>query len=215
MSGIQTETVYDAGGGLNVGWIDNGDWMDYSVTVASSGSYTMNFRIATPNNGAQLQVKNSGGSVLATVSLPNTGAYQSWQTTSATVTFIAGTQTIRLQSSAQPFWNINWLEIAQSGSAAVTAASTRTLTEQQLSAALSLFPNPVQDHFTLRVDNGYEGKVEVDIISLGGAVVKQFSFAKQKGVAQKFLPVGELAKGNYVVRVKMKEWNQTTQLSRQ
>jgi hypothetical protein len=111
MNGVQTETVYDAGGGRNVGWIDQGDWMEYTITVPASGSYKISFRIATPNDGAQFQVKNADGAVLAAVNVPNTGAYQTWQTTSTTLTLSAGTQTIRLQSSAQPGWNINWLEL--------------------------------------------------------------------------------------------------------
>jgi hypothetical protein len=111
MSGVQTETVYDAGGGRNVGWIDLGDWMEYTITVPAAGTYKANFRIATPNDGAQFQVKNADGAVLATVNVPNTGAYQTWQTTSVTLTLPAGTQTIRLQSSAQPGWNINWFEL--------------------------------------------------------------------------------------------------------
>src|SRR5215217_4301948 len=49
MSGVLTEFTQDAGGGLNVGWIELGDWMDYSVTVSSAGTYTINLRIATPN----------------------------------------------------------------------------------------------------------------------------------------------------------------------
>jgi pimeloyl-ACP methyl ester carboxylesterase len=34
-NGIQTENTADAGGGQNVGYIDNGDWMEYSVNVPS------------------------------------------------------------------------------------------------------------------------------------------------------------------------------------
>ena len=47
MSGIQTEATADIGGGLDVGWQDNNDWMDYSVNVSSSGIYTANFRVAS------------------------------------------------------------------------------------------------------------------------------------------------------------------------
>ncbi|MBD0258331.1 MAG: family 16 glycosylhydrolase, partial [Cytophagales bacterium] len=40
MSGVQTETTTDAGGGQNVGWIDTGDWMAYSnVNFPTSGAY--------------------------------------------------------------------------------------------------------------------------------------------------------------------------------
>lgn len=111
MTGIQTEVVYDAGGGKNVGWIDKGDWMEYSFYVPEAATYTMNIRVATPNNGAHVQVKNSSGSVLATVNIPNTSAYQTWQTVSTNVHLLQGKQTIRLQSSGQPVWNMNWLEI--------------------------------------------------------------------------------------------------------
>jgi hypothetical protein len=111
MSGVQAETVYDAGGGRNVGWIDLGDWMEYTITVPAAGTYKANFRIATPNDGAQFQVKNTAGTVLATVNVPNTGTYQTWQTTSTTLTLPAGVQTIRLQSTTQSGWNINWFEL--------------------------------------------------------------------------------------------------------
>ena len=36
MSGIQTQATGDGGTGLNVGYIDQGDWMDYSVNVATT-----------------------------------------------------------------------------------------------------------------------------------------------------------------------------------
>jgi len=49
--------------------------------------------------------------VLATVNIPNTSAYQTWQTVSTNVHLLQGKQTIRLQSSGQPVWNMNWLEI--------------------------------------------------------------------------------------------------------
>jgi len=214
MSGIQTETTYDAGGGRNVGWIDNGDWMEYSINPSTSGSYSVKLRVATPNNGAQLQIKNSNGTVLSTVNLPNTGAYQTWQTTTTTLNLSAGAQTIRIQSSAQPFWNINWLELtAQTGNAAITSASARTITEQQQHASsLSLFPNPVKDRFTLMVDNDYAGNVNIQVIGMNGAVQKKFSFTKEKGVQQKTLSIGNLPKGQYVLTVQMEGWKETKAL---
>src|SRR5215203_4614753 len=115
MSGVQTEITKDTSGGLNVGWIEQGDWMDYSINPSSSGTYTINLRIDNPNTGAQLQIKKSDGTVLSTVNLPNTWGWQEWQTTATTVTLAAGVQTIRIQSSAAPGWNINWLEFVQTG----------------------------------------------------------------------------------------------------
>src|SRR5829696_8411157 len=215
MSGIQTEFTQDAGGGLNVGWIEQGDWMDYSVTVPSSGTYTINLRVATPNPGAQLQIKRSDGLVLSTANLPNTWGWQSWQTISTTITLSAGTQTIRVQSSSSQGYNINWLEIV-GGSGAITLRSAAPqLSELPIASSLSLYPNPVRDVVSLSMDNSGEGRVQVELISLSGAVVKQFSFNKQRGVAQKSLSLIGLAKGTYLMKVSLPGWTKSTQLIKQ
>ena len=57
MSGVQTENTLDVGGGLNVGWQDNYDWMDYPVNVSTAGTYTVNFRVSSFFSGAQFQLK--------------------------------------------------------------------------------------------------------------------------------------------------------------
>lgn len=108
MSGIQTQTTTDTGGGLNVGWIDANDWMDYNVNVASAGSYTVNFRVASTSSGKTLQLRR-GSTTLATVSIPNTGGWQSWTTVSATVSLTAGAQTLRLTTTTGGF-NVNWVQ---------------------------------------------------------------------------------------------------------
>ena len=67
MSGIGTENTADAGGGLNVGWQDNNDWMDYVVNASAAGTYTVNFRVASLFTGATFQLRKSDGTVLTTV----------------------------------------------------------------------------------------------------------------------------------------------------
>jgi endoglucanase len=108
MSGIQTETCSE--GGLNVGYIESGDWMDYLVNPSSAGSYTISLRVASTGTTGACQVK-SGSTVLATVSIPNTGGWQNWTTITTTVNLTAGSQTIRLQATGTG-WNINWWSAA-------------------------------------------------------------------------------------------------------
>ncbi|WP_206424246.1 carbohydrate-binding protein [Cohnella candidum] len=107
MNGIQTETTSDSDGGLNVGWIDAGDWMDYSVNVQTAGSYTVEYRVASPNATGQIQLR-SGANTLATTTVPNTGGWQTWQTVTATVNLSAGQQTLRIYAGGGGF-NINWI----------------------------------------------------------------------------------------------------------
>lgn len=114
MNGIQTETTSDTGGGLNVGWIHVGDWLDYSVNVQTAGTYTVEYRVASNAATGQLQLQ-SGGTTLAATSVPNTGGWQNWQTVTASVTLNAGPQTLRVYASGYDF-NINWINFVQGGS---------------------------------------------------------------------------------------------------
>jgi hypothetical protein len=111
MSGVQTENTQDAGGGLNVSGIDQKDWVEYSFAVPAAGRYAVNLRIATPNKDAQLQIKKAEGTILSTLNIPTTGGWQTWQTITATVPLEKGLQSLRVQASATPAWNMNWLQL--------------------------------------------------------------------------------------------------------
>ncbi|WP_160398113.1 galactose-binding domain-containing protein [Paenibacillus sp. MMS18-CY102] len=122
MNGIQTEVCSE--GGMNVAYTDIGDWMDYTVNVQNAGTYTVDFRVASPYADTQLQLRN-GGTTLATVTVPNTGGWQTWQTVSATVNLSAGTQTLRIYAATNG-WNLNWFSLTSSGAAQPVAAPTFT-----------------------------------------------------------------------------------------
>ncbi|MDP4091160.1 MAG: carbohydrate-binding protein, partial [Bacillota bacterium] len=112
MMGIQTQGCSE--GTLNVGWVDAGDWLDYNVTVQKAGTYTVQYRISSPNTNGQIQLKN-GTDILAATDVPNTGGWQNWQTITATVSLTAGSQTLRVYASGKDF-NLNWLDFEFAGS---------------------------------------------------------------------------------------------------
>src|SRR5215510_13499198 len=79
-------------GGYDVGWASAGEWLNYTVSVASAGTYTVNLRVASPS-GASMHVGfNSASSVWTVVPVPYTGGWQNWTTVSFTATLGAGTQ---------------------------------------------------------------------------------------------------------------------------
>jgi hypothetical protein len=214
MSGVQTENTSDAGGGKDVGWIDNGDWMDYSIAAPSAGVYTVNFRVSTVYSGAQFQVKNSAGTVLATVNVPVTGGFQNWQTTSATINLPAGTQTIRIQSSSAVGWNINWFELV-STSAALTKLNNSTSVTDTSAVALDVSPNPTTDKFVLQVNNSLSGALTIQIMNAAGILQKQFGFSKTSGSSQFYISIGDLPAATYIIKVSMTGWSDSAQIIKQ
>lgn len=115
MSGVQLESTSDAGGGQNVGYIDAGDWMSYSVDVKTAGTYKISYRVASAVGGGLIQLEQAGGgSVFGTLAVPNTGGWQNWQTISHTVTLAAGKQSIGLLAKSGGF-NLNWIQIESAG----------------------------------------------------------------------------------------------------
>jgi hypothetical protein len=99
MYGIATENCSDMGGTLNVGWIETGDWMAYSINIPAAGVYNMNFRVASPNNGAIINIEKDAGSTnLGSANVPNSGGWQNWNTVSAVVNLPAGQYDIALKA---------------------------------------------------------------------------------------------------------------------
>lgn len=145
MAGIQTEATTDAGGGLNVGWIETNDWMAYnSIAIPTSGNYTIDYRVASPNTGGQISIDiNAGAVVLGTVAVPNTGGWQNWQTVSHTVNLNAGTYNFGIFAAAGG-WNINWWRI-RSGGTGARISSEQVEKQQQI----YVFPNPASKMLTI------------------------------------------------------------------
>ena len=109
---VDVEPTADAGGGYDVGWIDPGEWLEYTVNVPDpSAIYSIQARVASTAAG-QMRVRLDG-TVLGVVSIPNTGGWQNWQTVTLTNVPIAGGSgagALRLEMLTGGF-NLNWIEL--------------------------------------------------------------------------------------------------------
>ena len=106
MNGIQTENTSDIGGGLNVGWIDNNDWLRYFVSFAETGKYQVNYRVAALSQNGILNLLKEDKTITSTF-LPVTQGWQNWETVSTEVEMDGGDYFIDLYASQGGF-NLNW-----------------------------------------------------------------------------------------------------------
>lgn len=114
MSGVQTEPTSDpTGGNENVGWVDNGDWIEYLITTNTAGSYAIDLRVAADGNETKTFDLSVNGGSSTPVSFTATGDWQNWTTISATIDLESGEQTLRLDATSDGF-NINYFDLSSS-----------------------------------------------------------------------------------------------------
>jgi hypothetical protein len=66
--------------GYNVGWLDAGDWMNYTVTPLVPGPYAVYARVAGGNSGGSFYLDVGGSNVTGVITVPSTGGWQTWTT---------------------------------------------------------------------------------------------------------------------------------------
>jgi len=82
-------------GGYDVGWMVTGEWLAYTVNVATAGRYTLQLQVASKYGGGQLHA-TFGSTNTSTVAVPSTGAWQTWTTVTTTANLTAGVQVMKL-----------------------------------------------------------------------------------------------------------------------
>ncbi len=114
--GVDLEVTTDTGGGVNLGWTAASQWFRYTVNAAAAGTYTVTFRLASPNGVTDaLHISNSSGTNLTgNVNVPATGGWQTWTNVTATLTLPAGQQVLTVNQD-NGGWNINYMSFASGG----------------------------------------------------------------------------------------------------
>ena len=86
-----------------VGYIDGGDWMSYNVNVPSSGTYSVEFVVASAQGSSFRLEKDSGATVLTEVSVPNTGDWGAYRSVYRDVYLNAGNYAIGIGTNQGGF----------------------------------------------------------------------------------------------------------------
>ncbi|KAA2243311.1 carbohydrate-binding protein [Chitinophaga agrisoli] len=96
-------------GGYDVGGLANGEWIAYTVNVTLPGAYTLQARVASPNNGSHFHVELNGVNISGSINVPNTGDWQAYQTVAVTTPALTtGVQVLRIVMETGGF-NLNYL----------------------------------------------------------------------------------------------------------
>jgi O-glycosyl hydrolase len=122
--GLETELTSDTNGGYDVGYSNDGDYAVYNNVDFGAGVSTVTARFAClgGNGGGncggtvEFRLDSSTGTLLASVTVPSTGGWETWQTTPASsVTGASGVHDLYVvfkapASGTSGLGNLNWFQ---------------------------------------------------------------------------------------------------------
>ena len=103
-----------ASGGRNIGWTAAGNSLSYRVDVAQAGTYDLELRVANGTGAVAadaISFRDAAGTKLATVSVPATGGWATYQSVHVPVTLAAGDQLVTVFCETGGF-NLDYLQLS-------------------------------------------------------------------------------------------------------
>jgi beta-glucanase (GH16 family) len=114
-SGVYNERTNDTLGGIDVCWIEPGDWLNYSIDVDKARDYVIDFRSTTERVDGLIEVYNSFGKLVSSAPIVNTHGWQTWRLFhSSKFRLEKGKQILRLKGAGDRI-SLNWFNIRPAG----------------------------------------------------------------------------------------------------
>ncbi len=109
-SDVDLEDCTDGGSGHSIGYVTSGEWLNYSVSIKFTGTYTVGFRVATASTGVPTLVLSvDGKQAVGGVGVDNTGGWDKWATVTRTVDLVAGNHVLQIKANQGDF-NMNYMD---------------------------------------------------------------------------------------------------------
>jgi len=113
---VDIAAANDTGGGYYLGWVKAGEWVNYTISAATAGTFTIDLRVASNGAGGTFHIEVNGVDKTGPLTIPNTGGWQAWTTISKRgVALGAGRQVIRVvmdtNGATGGVGNFNWFAV--------------------------------------------------------------------------------------------------------
>ncbi|MET8387922.1 family 43 glycosylhydrolase [Streptosporangium canum] len=116
-SGVETEPSSE--GGMNVGFIENGDYVKVKGVAFGTGASSFTARVASGTSGGQIEVRlgSATGTLVGACTVPGTGGWQNWTSVTCPVSGATGTRDVflRFTGGSGYLLNLDWWQFTPSG----------------------------------------------------------------------------------------------------
>lgn len=143
--------------GANVGWIEAGEWMEYTINVVQSGYYEVDMRFAsgTATGGGPFYFEIDGNQISDGITFTPTGGWDSWSNKTATIPLNQGEHVLRV-AITQGGFNL--------GRMTFSYTSALSMADTQLNE-IQIYPNPTTGILSITPHNEW---IEVSVYDLQG-----------------------------------------------
>ena len=140
--GVDIEASSDADASPNIGWMQAGEWLEYTVEFRVTQLYNLYTRVASANGGGQYRILIDGVDVSGTMDVSSTGSWQTYVThVIKDIPVTAGVHLVRFEVITAGM-NLNWWSAWKGTSQARLAGL-----EESGEAGVSIvaYPNPLSE----------------------------------------------------------------------
>jgi hypothetical protein len=176
MSGLITESTGDSEGGYNLGYAENNDYAVYRNVNFSTGLTNVSARVAGFGGGSlEFRSGSPTGSLIGSVTLPDTGGWQTWQTVSGPAASVSGLHDLYLVfTGGTSIGNVNWFQFDGEAPVVPPGPATQLVWATQPGQATNGVPFGQQpllvtaDQYGVPSSNGLPATLEVVVTQTAG-----------------------------------------------
>ena len=170
----------------NIGWIENGEWIEYTVKVTQAGNYSVSMDLASDNSngGGPFSIRINGKTIIDNIDPVYTGGWSSFKSFEAGVVQLEESDTLlRLQFSTGGF-NLRNITFTKSTGDYLKISRSKPV----------ISPNPVHDHINIDFPDAPQS---ITVFSIDGIIVRKYYPETNRNR----IDIGDLSPGLYLMHV--------------
>lgn len=176
---IQTNSDHINSNGYHIGYVNNNEWINYTVDIQETGFYNLKFRYATPQSGAKVKFFMNDVDIAGNINLGNTGGWTNFVNHSIDNSYLEqGTHVLKVKIDGNQEFNMSSLEFTNSTSSTPSFQVLSSHTnddEKSLNIVLNL---PItneslsNDLFQIKVNDESRAIESVEVTSSSNRLIK-------------------------------------------
>ncbi|MCW8850436.1 MAG: family 16 glycosylhydrolase [Melioribacteraceae bacterium] len=108
--GVDIQLCSDDDNGYNIGWVETGEWISYTIEVSKTANYELTSRVASELSSGTFQIEIDNQLVTDIIQVPNSGGWQNWTSVVTNLNITEGLHEFRFVVKSGDF-NLNRFEI--------------------------------------------------------------------------------------------------------